>query len=152
MADTSVQFRELQAEFQRIADRIPSIRARVHVKGGRFILFVLGHPIKDDEDQGIVGTEANPIHLELYRLTEQAGNLAAELLRSKRYQGKVAAIKSVHYDLSSLQHLWLMLLLHTPPLCFYCWAIGADGKKHPALTQLGESEIGIWIEWHFPKA
>jgi hypothetical protein len=89
--------------------------------------------------------------LELHALTDQAGAIVAEILcQSGHNQWKLVSMKSVNYDVRELWQLWLMLLLHMPPLCFFCWAKRSDGRKWPALSPLGDSEIAVWID-NYPQ-
>jgi hypothetical protein len=146
----ATQLRELQADFQRIADRANWVRAVFTVQAGRFGMFLLGASDVDGTSAGLVrGVKSVPelaIISELYALTEQAGAIAAEIVQSGRYPLKVVSTKSVHYDLRAFWEFWLMILLHTSPSCVHCRANGADGTDRVALPQLGDEAVAIRID------
>jgi hypothetical protein len=88
---------------------------------------------------------------ELYALTDQAGILAMELLRSGRCLGTKAASTSIQYDLRAPYEAWLIMLLHLEPVLTQCWAKGPDGKTTFATPLLGENEGAVWID-NYPQA
>ena len=137
---------QLSNAFGRIADHAPWVRARFIVGPGKLGVFVLGPPCEGNDDEGMIHGSVNPILVELYALTDQAGSLAGELWHSERYQGKFVSTKPIQYNLRQHRDWWLMVLLHTLPVGFYCFAKRSDGGKRPALTQIGESEIAVWID------
>ncbi len=141
---------QLSTAFARLANRAPWVRAGFTVKAGRFGFFGLGRPDGDGPDaaplRGVRSDQELAIISELYALTDRAGALAAEICQSGHYQGKAVSPKSVHYDLREPRGFWLVLLLHTPPLCFQCRVKDPDGRKRLAFSQLGESEAAVWID------
>jgi hypothetical protein len=147
MANTLARIADLKADFQRLADRAPGVRARLTVRAGRFGLFLVGRPCEDRPDEeGMVHPGASPAFAELYALTDQAGTLWAEMRRSG-YSWRPALPKSIHYHVGAPWEVWLIFLLHTPPVCFSCSAMGPNGQKRLALSQLGsEKEVVVWID------
>lgn len=153
MADLTSQIRDLQGVFQRIADRAPWVRAIFTVKEGKFGLFSLGRQGGDGRDapllEGTRNDQEAALVTELYALTNQASALATELIRSKRYQGKFAALRSSHCVVGEPWGLWLLFLVRNPNLFLNCWAMRPDGKTF-ALLAIDESEknaiVSVWID------
>src|SRR6266542_4347795 len=154
MADLNSQLRELHADFQRIADRAPWVRAACSVKNGRFGLFTLGHPEGDGSDAALVRSVGDPKELaivsELDVLTNHAGDLTSQFLRAGGGKGNIISTGSVTYHLQQPWELWLFLLLHTPPLLMHCWTKGLDGNEFFAFSQPSGNDVAVWID-NYPQ-
>ena len=60
MHDFDSQITNLKAEFQRVADRAPWVRARFTLKEGKFSMFILGSPVGDAAIVGGVRKDSDP--------------------------------------------------------------------------------------------
>jgi hypothetical protein len=151
MADEFVgRLHQLSNAFCRIADRVPWVRARFTVNEGRFGLFMLGPPIQDGSDEGLVHgslcIDDFAIISELYALTDQAGVLFSEIFQSGQYPGKFSSPVTIQYDLKLPRDPWLFVLLHTAPVCFHCKTSDKNKGLNLALTKLGKGEVVVWID------
>ena len=154
MRDFVSQITNLKAEFQRIADRVPWVRARFTLKDGKFDLFVLGSPV---EDAAIVSGVRSGSDLamvtELYALTDEANVLVAELVQSRRYDAKTSSPTTINFDLSTPVGFWLMFLVRTFHTTVNCWATGPSGKT-PWIGTLQSYKSNIdfpgWID-NYPQ-
>jgi hypothetical protein len=146
MADFASQITDLQADFQRIADRAAWVRAFFTVSAKGVGLFSFGRAGGDGRVEPILIECGNPVELELHALTNRAGALAAELCGSKHYQWKAVSPKAVQYKCREPEAFWLVFLLHTPPVCGYCKSTGPDGRTTFALPQVGVDEVSVWID------
>jgi hypothetical protein len=153
MADLVSRITDLKADFQRIADRAPWVRAGFTVKAGKFGMFVLGHPVEDGTAlvESLHNYQELAIITELEALTDQAGSIAEEVCAYGRYRGKLFSQESINNDFRHPRELWRMLLLLAPPTCFLCRAKGQNGREWIALSLLGEGETAAWID-NYPQA
>jgi hypothetical protein len=142
---------QLSAAFTRLADRAPWVRAAFTVKAGKFGWFGFGPADKDGPDpallRGLRGDRAQEaaIITELFGLTDQAGLLAMELLQSGS-SGNLVSAKSLHCDIKAPWGVWLFILMHLPPTLLHCCTKGPEGPNQLLFTQLGESEVAVWID------
>jgi hypothetical protein len=147
MSDQMTRLDHLSNSFARHAHSASWVRAAFILKAGRFVGWVLGREC--DSNVALVGVHRSAhegaILSELYALTDQASILVWEIIQSGHYQQKPFTMKSVHYDFDATYQFWLFFLLHFPPMSFQCRAKGS-GIKGLAISQIGESEVPIWID------
>src|SRR5256885_367258 len=118
---------QLSSAFARLEARASWVRAGFTLKAGRFGFFGLGPSDGDGPDSAIIrGLSFQELQIvtELYALTEGAGTLVLEAIRSGRYAGKPVVGKSIHYEVERPWHPWLLFLLHFPPMLFHCQTKG----------------------------
>jgi hypothetical protein len=157
--DFAAQVRDLQADFQRIADRVPEVRACFGVRGATIALLMLGRPggvgyeemhlTGDREPTGspVVIPDENAYYTELQFLTAQAGILVADILRSKSCRVKMVYPETVKYDPQRPKYFWLTFLLHTPPVMFHSRMRGPEGDPYPAFPPFSENKgVTVWID------
>jgi hypothetical protein len=141
----------LSAAFARLADRTSWVRAGFTLKADKFGMFGLGPADENGPDPALLRSLGNKqtlesaIMTELYALTDQAGHLIFEVYQSGCFQGNGG--RRIQHDFKRPWQTWLFFLMNCPPMLLHCWTKGPDGKAdHVLFTQVGEEEIGVWID------
>jgi hypothetical protein len=141
------QLAELQADFQRIADRADWARAVFTVRAGRFGMFGIGRPESDGVDGAIINSGGgSPMFAELDVLTERAGRLALSLYGTGCFQLQGLSSTTITYSDPQPWGFWLVVLLHSPVTMGHCCVRSADGTHWFAAAEIGENEVAVWID------
>jgi hypothetical protein len=145
--DYASKFKDLQADFQRIADRAPWARAVFTVeKDGRLGLFSVGRP--EPEGQALLkGSRHGRDHAigtELDSLTTQAGNVTLEAIRSKQFEWKPITEWPVTIYPTVPYACWLFFIASTPPVAFLCQ--GEEEGLCPFLFPRKKNPSAFWID------
>ena len=150
MDDLSSLLNEVTEDFRSAAARAPWVRASFSLNAGKLGLFSFGHDGGGDGVNGPILSSGDkcdqPLFTELFSLTEQAGQLLANCIRSKRYSWK--PIQSGLIDRTRLKptELWLLFLTHTPPVLMLCFARCPDGVARPLVPLEHQGESVVWVD------
>ncbi|HKI36277.1 MAG TPA: hypothetical protein VKA46_30750 [Gemmataceae bacterium] len=142
MTDLAAQLRELQNDFQRIADRAPWVRA-VFTVGVRRIGRCEFHRQGDD---GGVETLLSPVVRELVLLTVRAGGLLWGMRQAGTCIANLLPPELFTWQFNDPVQPWLAYLLHARPTMQYCGAQAPEGTRPCAVDHLGEGEVVVEID------
>jgi hypothetical protein len=147
MSDLASEISELQADFQRIADRAEWVRAAFVVKARRFAILGFGRPEGDGVNGPIISSGGgSPFFAELDTLTERAGRVALHLHDSGLCQLQGLSSATVSYQVKAPSEFWLIVLLHSPSTMGHCSVRAADGTYRFAAAEVGKDEAAVWID------
>ncbi len=151
MADLASEISELKTDFQRIADRFAWVRASFTLNRGRFELFSFGHPGSDGVNGAILvgmrGDQELAVTTDLFELTERAGTIVGQFLKSCGTLRHLLCEKSIHYDLKTPWELWLMFLVHSRSTALLCHT-QTDGECTPAVYHVADNDACILIDYY----